>query len=47
MSLEYHFTQKDPFLAKIWPFSQGVSRCAEKWKKRGKKVIFGLIFPNF
>jgi len=31
----------------IWTFAQGVSRCTTKWKKRGKKVIFGLFFANF
>ena len=46
MYLEYFFTHKDPFLTEIWPFSQGVSRCATKWKKRGRKVIFGLFFAN-
>jgi len=47
MSLEYLFTQNDPFVAEIWPFSQGVSGCGTKWKKRGIKVIFGLFFENF
>jgi len=47
MSLEYLCTQKDPFLAMIGPFSQGVSRCATKWEKSGTKVIVGIFFEIF